>query len=100
MHSDGNNVFLCKTFPFHSITLCRLQREEAQIAAWEELQKAKAEAAIRKLEVNSIPALYFYILAVPLFVLATAPKLTRLFEETISKHYLFLHQNSLMRNIV
>lgn len=30
---------------------CRLQREEAKIAAWENLQKAKAEAAIRKLEV-------------------------------------------------
>lgn len=30
---------------------CRLQREEAKITAWENLQKAKAEAAIRKLEV-------------------------------------------------
>lgn len=29
----------------------RLQREEAKITAWENLQKAKAEAAIRKLEV-------------------------------------------------
>ncbi|CAH2076296.1 unnamed protein product [Thlaspi arvense] len=30
----------------------QLQREEAKIAAWENLQKAKAEAAIRKLEVK------------------------------------------------
>lgn len=30
---------------------CRLQREEAKISAWENLQKAKAEAAIQKLEV-------------------------------------------------
>lgn len=30
----------------------RLQREEAKITAWENLQKAKAEAAIRKLEVR------------------------------------------------
>lgn len=29
----------------------RLRREEAKITAWENLQKAKAEAAIRKLEV-------------------------------------------------
>lgn len=29
----------------------RLKREEAKINAWENLQKAKAEAAIRKLEV-------------------------------------------------
>lgn len=32
--------------------VCRLQREEAKISAWENLQKAKAEAAIRKLEVH------------------------------------------------
>lgn len=32
--------------------LCRWQREEAKIIAWENLQKAKAEAAIRKLEVG------------------------------------------------
>jgi hypothetical protein len=32
-------------------TACRLQREEAKISAWENLQKAKAEAALRKLEV-------------------------------------------------
>lgn len=32
--------------------LPRLQKEEAKIAAWENLQKAKAEAAVRKLEVN------------------------------------------------
>ena len=30
---------------------CRIQREEAKIVAWESLQKAKAEAEIRKLEV-------------------------------------------------
>ena len=30
----------------------RLQREESKIRAWENLQKAKAEAAIRKLEVR------------------------------------------------
>jgi hypothetical protein len=34
------------------VSICRLQREEAKIAAWENLQKAKAEAAIRKLEVS------------------------------------------------
>lgn len=37
--------------------LCRLQREEAKISAWESLQKAKAEAEIRKLEVNSLLAI-------------------------------------------
>lgn len=31
--------------------LCRVKREEAKITAWENLQKAKADAAIRKLEV-------------------------------------------------
>lgn len=31
----------------------RSTREEAKITAWENLQKAKAEAAIRKLEVHS-----------------------------------------------
>lgn len=31
---------------------CRYQKEEAKIAAWENLQKAKAEAAIRRLEVK------------------------------------------------
>lgn len=36
----------------------RLQREEAKITAWENLQRAKAEAAIRKLEVSN-----FYSLA-------------------------------------
>ncbi|XP_010437257.1 PREDICTED: uncharacterized protein LOC104721049 isoform X2 [Camelina sativa] len=35
-----------------AMTLSKLQREEAKIAAWENLQKAKAEAAIRKLEVK------------------------------------------------
>lgn len=34
------------------ICFCRLQREEAKITAWENLQKAKAEAALRKLEVR------------------------------------------------
>ncbi|EPS62912.1 hypothetical protein M569_11878, partial [Genlisea aurea] len=32
--------------------LSKMQREEAKIAAWENLQKAKAEAAIRKLEMK------------------------------------------------
>jgi hypothetical protein len=32
-------------------SISRLKREEAKISAWENLQKAKAEAAIRKLEV-------------------------------------------------
>jgi len=32
--------------------LSRAKREEAKITAWENLQKAKAEAAIQKLEVN------------------------------------------------
>ena len=31
--------------------MLRCKREEAKIIAWENLQKAKAEAAIRKLEV-------------------------------------------------
>ncbi|KAA3488799.1 Remorin family protein isoform 1 [Gossypium australe] len=31
---------------------CRMKREEAKITAWENLQKAKAEAAIRKLEMK------------------------------------------------
>ncbi|XP_010531240.1 PREDICTED: uncharacterized protein LOC104807584 [Tarenaya hassleriana] len=35
-----------------AMSLSKLQREEAKIAAWENLQKAKAEAAIRKLEVK------------------------------------------------
>ncbi|CAA7035843.1 unnamed protein product [Microthlaspi erraticum] len=35
-----------------AMNLSKLQREEAKIAAWENLQKAKAEAAIRKLEVK------------------------------------------------
>ncbi|KAK1586720.1 hypothetical protein Q3G72_005488 [Acer saccharum] len=33
-------------------SISKLQREEAKITAWENLQKAKAEAAIRKLEMN------------------------------------------------
>ncbi|KAA8531692.1 hypothetical protein F0562_006591 [Nyssa sinensis] len=36
----------------NTLNLCRLQREEAKITAWENLQKAKAEAAIRKLEMK------------------------------------------------
>ncbi|KAF8054292.1 hypothetical protein N665_1332s0004 [Sinapis alba] len=35
-----------------AMTLFKLHREEAKIAAWENLQKAKAEAAMRKLEVK------------------------------------------------
>lgn len=34
--------------------LCRLKKEEAKITAWENLQKAKAEAAIQKLEVHTL----------------------------------------------
>jgi hypothetical protein len=34
-----------------SLFFCRVKREEAKITAWENLQKAKAEAEIRKLEV-------------------------------------------------
>lgn len=32
---------------------CRVRRDEANIMAWENLQKAKAEAEIRKLEVHA-----------------------------------------------
>ncbi|KAE8701205.1 RNA-binding family protein isoform 1 [Hibiscus syriacus] len=35
-----------------STSLSKLQREEAKISAWENLQRAKAEAAIRKLEMK------------------------------------------------
>ncbi|KAJ0240799.1 hypothetical protein HA466_0223780 [Hirschfeldia incana] len=35
-----------------AMTLFKLHREESKIAAWENLQKAKAEAAMRKLEVK------------------------------------------------
>ncbi|KAL0543070.1 hypothetical protein IC582_018157 [Cucumis melo] len=35
-----------------AIQVSKLQREEAKITAWENLQKAKAEAAIRKLEMK------------------------------------------------
>ena len=41
-----------------TLFLSRCKREEAKITAWENLQKAKAEAAIRKLEVvfcTSVP---------------------------------------------
>ncbi|KAK7308731.1 hypothetical protein VNO77_42357 [Canavalia gladiata] len=54
---------LCRQVTFHpfghqlTITLAEqmllFQREEAKIIAWESLQKAKVEAAIRKLEVYS-----------------------------------------------
>jgi nicotinamide riboside transporter PnuC len=37
----------------------RLQREEAKIIAWENLQKAKAEAAVRKLEVLLFVTTYY-----------------------------------------
>lgn len=36
----------------------RLRREEAKITAWENLQKAKAEAALRKLEVSNFYSLW------------------------------------------
>lgn len=39
-------VSLCSLLKF------RIKREEARITAWENLQKAKAEAAMRKLEVG------------------------------------------------
>lgn len=60
-HSVGGSyVVLCKrTCCNNSMVSCRLKREEAKIAAWESLQKAKAEAEIRKLEVNSLLALQF-----------------------------------------
>lgn len=45
MHVSGHLSVLLPHF--------RIQREEAKITAWENLQKAKAEAAIRKLEVLS-----------------------------------------------
>ncbi|KAF7828727.1 Remorin 4.1 [Senna tora] len=35
-----------------TINISKVQREEAKISAWENLQKAKAEAAIRKLEMK------------------------------------------------
>lgn len=38
--------------------LLRCKREEAKITAWENLQKAKAEAAIRKLEVLFVVHMY------------------------------------------
>lgn len=40
-HLDADNFLACD----------RVKREELRITAWENLQKAKAEAAIRKLEV-------------------------------------------------
>lgn len=46
----------CRSF-FRS----RVQREEARITAWENLQKARAEAAIRKLEVFFESNRCFYI---------------------------------------
>lgn len=41
----------------YCVWYCRWQREEAKIIAWENLQKAKAEAAIRKLEVEHLTIL-------------------------------------------
>ena len=38
--------------------MLRCKREEAKITAWENLQKAKAEAAIRKLEVLFVIHMY------------------------------------------
>ena len=40
--------------------LLRCKREEAKITAWENLQKAKAEAAIRKLEVLFVVHMYSF----------------------------------------
>lgn len=36
------------------VLVCRYEREEAKITAWQNLQKAKSEAAVRKLEVAGI----------------------------------------------
>jgi len=48
--------YLCELYIVSEIpsfcNMSRAKREEAKINAWENLQKAKAEAAIRKLEVN------------------------------------------------
>jgi len=61
-----------------------MQREEAKITAWENLQKAKAEAAIRKLEVESFSALYFIHQFNYILLLETAEML-RYFKEFIFK---------------
>lgn len=70
---------------------CRLKREEAKITAWENLQKAKAEAAIRKLEVDSFSALYFIHQFNYILLLETAEML-RYFKEFIFKLTLILFQ--------
>lgn len=44
-------------------SLSKVQREEAKITAWENLQKAKADAAIRKLEVRFIFPAHAFILS-------------------------------------
>lgn len=48
--------------------MLRCKREEAKITAWENLQKAKAEAAIRKLEVLFV-VLHVQLLNVSIFAL-------------------------------
>lgn len=48
---------------FGVVYLCRAKTEEARIIAWENLQRAKAEAEIRKLEV------LFFLLVAFLFFL-------------------------------
>ncbi|KAM5576555.1 hypothetical protein ABKV19_007419 [Rosa sericea] len=52
----GNIAFQDQTPSFNiaeaAMNISRLQREEAKISAWENLQKAKAEAALRKLEMK------------------------------------------------
>nr|GMC52531.1 uncharacterized protein LOC109170013 [Ipomoea batatas] len=45
MHSTGREISETKS-------VSKIKREEARISAWENLQKAKAEAAIRKLEMK------------------------------------------------
>lgn len=58
-----------------------MQREEAKITAWENLQKAKAEASVRKLEVPSnfsddldqFSFFIFYFCFSSCFVLAVNP---------------------------
>lgn len=46
------DMYGSSTLIFLYSCICRQQREEARITAWENLQKAKAEAAIQKLEVS------------------------------------------------
>lgn len=51
-HTDEAASSTCMDISDATSGVCKLQREEAKISAWENLQRAKAEAAIRKLEVK------------------------------------------------